>query len=500
MAAAARLGAFGLADKSRGIQFYSSTPLRSFRDDEEDEERTPLNQRTAANGVQSKQLPRSSKGYGISLMSKQTIHERFKQRRLMVQRRVKLCDWSVGVALAGLALGILDVELSLSWGRGQEIGAVSTFLRIAILLSTLLLDTLIVLHHFTELAIISADTGHEAMCMPRRRRVKLFIELLICSCCPIAGTTTIEWPILSEGAFYGSKAFVPLNVLLIIPMFARLYLLCRFMVLHSDLIQDAGIRTVASLNQIPVDFAFVLKTLLGDRPLTLVLTFSLTFWASASWMMTTCERFVGDRDPYLPTTHFLFDYAWFEAVTFFAIGFGDIRAESYCGRVIAISTGIVGTIFSSLITVLLSQRMLLSLAERRVNQVIAESKLQQQHKHAAAKVLQSTWRTVRLQKRLDGCHHGVSLKKMMLQLRLAQRTLLQSILEFRKIRWKLRLRIEEEDDIITIRRAFAETEDRLHHLRHRQQQLGFHLQGLTSRVDRIAAVIVARYRQNGNAK
>lgn len=34
-----------------------------------------------------------------------------------------------------------------------------------------------------------------------------------------------------------------------------------------------------------------------------------------------------------------------------------------------------GTVFSSLITVLISRRMLLSLAERRVNQVIAESQL-----------------------------------------------------------------------------------------------------------------------------
>lgn len=84
----------------------------------------------------------------------------------------------------------------------------------------------------------------------------------------------------------------------------------------------------------------------------------------------------------LPTSYFLADYAWFEAVTFFAIGYGDLKVETYCGRGLAITTGIVGSIFSSLITVLLSQRMLLSLAERRVNQVIAESKLANHHRNA----------------------------------------------------------------------------------------------------------------------
>jgi potassium intermediate/small conductance calcium-activated channel subfamily N len=123
-----------------------------------------------------------------------------------------------------------------------------------------------------------------------------------------------------------------------------------------------------------VDFPFVLKSLICDRPLTFVLVVSLTFWSTASWILTQCERY-GSRNPFLSTTYYLSDYAWFEAVTFFAIGYGDIKVETYCGRGLAIFTGIVGSVFSAFITVLLSQRMLLSLAERRVNQVIAESQL-----------------------------------------------------------------------------------------------------------------------------
>lgn len=41
----------------------------------------------------------------------------------------------------------------------------------------------------------------------------------------------------------------------------------------------------------------------------------------------------------------------------------------------------------------------------------------------------------------------------MLHLRLAQRKFLQYVLEFRQTRWKMRLKFDEEDDIITVRRV-----------------------------------------------
>lgn len=47
----------------------------------------------------------------------------------------------------------------------------------------------------------------------------------------------VDWPLLGESAMMGLRANIPLNVLLTIPMFLRLYLLCRFMVLRSALIQ-----------------------------------------------------------------------------------------------------------------------------------------------------------------------------------------------------------------------------------------------------------------------
>lgn len=89
-------------------------------------------------------------------------------------------------------------------------------------------------------------------------------------------------------------------------------------------LQDPATRAIASLNRISVDFAFVLKTLIYDTPLTVVIVSGLTFWLSMSWMMTQCERFVGESpcaksfryatDNVFSNPHYFLDYAWFEAV------------------------------------------------------------------------------------------------------------------------------------------------------------------------------------------
>ncbi|KAI1722752.1 calcium-activated SK potassium channel domain-containing protein [Ditylenchus destructor] len=288
--------------------------------------------------------PESDKGYGIALSNAETAHNRFQARQRLIDRRVKLCNWSVYVALAGLAIAIIDVEIQVGgYGSISQSFHLSTALRLVVLTLTIFLDALIIGHHVTE-----------------------------------------------------------------------------------D--QDSSTRAIASFNHVLVDLPFVLKTMLCERPLTLIAISGGVFWTSMTWVVTQCERYATDNS--MSNAYYFFDYAWFEAVTFFAIGFGDIEMVTYCGRSAAILTGLVGTITSSLITVLVSQRMLLSLAERRVNQVVAESHL---------------------------------------------------------------TNLDEEDDYITVKRAFAETEDRLRDIRNRQKQLGIHLANLSRIIDALSCVFVQKY-------
>uniref|UniRef100_A0A914PCH8 Uncharacterized protein n=1 Tax=Panagrolaimus davidi TaxID=227884 RepID=A0A914PCH8_9BILA len=82
---------------------------------------------------------------------------------------------------------------------------------------------------------MSADTGHNAFHLgfEQLRRLKLFTELFICTICPLPGSGTVEWPVLSSPAAISKKAEIPLHVILTLPMFLRMYLVARYIVLHS---------------------------------------------------------------------------------------------------------------------------------------------------------------------------------------------------------------------------------------------------------------------------
>ena len=83
---------------------------------------------------------------------------------------------------------------------------------------------------------------------------------------------------------------VPVDVMLSLPMFCRLYLIGRTMLLHSKLFTDASSRSIGALNRINFDTKFVLKTLMTICPGTVLVVFMVSLWLIASWMLRCCER------------------------------------------------------------------------------------------------------------------------------------------------------------------------------------------------------------------
>uniref|UniRef100_A0AC35G6X5 Uncharacterized protein n=1 Tax=Panagrolaimus sp. PS1159 TaxID=55785 RepID=A0AC35G6X5_9BILA len=60
---------------------------------------------------------KSGKGYGISLSDDETAKERFRMRRKILQRKNKICDWSVYIGLTGLFIAIIDVEMDVAFKK-----------------------------------------------------------------------------------------------------------------------------------------------------------------------------------------------------------------------------------------------------------------------------------------------------------------------------------------------------------------------------------------------
>ncbi|VDN30196.1 unnamed protein product [Cylicostephanus goldi] len=187
-----------------------------------------------------------------------------------------------------------------------------------------------------------------------------------------------------------------------------------------------------------MDFRFVIKTMMADHPLRVLIVFTVSYWICMSWMFTQCERYDGKLD----VEHYYLNSMWFIMVTFMSIGYGDIVPNTYCGRTLSITTGIVGAGVSSALIAVISRKLELSRAEKHVNNFMADSKLTNQRKNAAASVLQETWFIHKYKKAL---HKGDELR-----LRQHQRRFLHSINEFRRIKWDQRKLQEKGNSLLDV--------------------------------------------------
>lgn len=104
-----------------------------------------------------------------------------------------------------------------------------------------------------------ADDWRIAMTWQRMSQIGL--ELLICAVHPIPGQYSFYWTtkLANKNKALGTE-LVPYDVALSLPMFFRLYLICRVMLLHSKLFTDASSRSIGALNRINFNTRFVKKS------------------------------------------------------------------------------------------------------------------------------------------------------------------------------------------------------------------------------------------------
>ncbi|KAL3098016.1 hypothetical protein niasHT_027561 [Heterodera trifolii] len=361
----------------------------------------------------------------------------YKIRSQRLADRVRIADRCLFLAMVGILLMVIDTEMCaqqfLSIHKGHF---VSLLIRSLLLLSTLALLVEIVHFHLNEIQLDLVDCGADdwRVVLSWRRLWQFFAEFLLCSIIPLPGTGTIRWAFFEpsrvwsqadERSVYNVRK-VPVDVVLSLLMLSRVYLVCRWQVLHSKQFQDASTRTLAALNRIQVNFAFVLKTVLDQRPMFFLSIFLFVFWLITAWSFAQCERFGRDvDDPFILYTNAL----WFIAITFNGNGYGDIVPKSLAGRLIAILVGISGAVISSILIAVISRKILLSQGQKNVNNFMNDSRLTLAHKHAAARVLQKTWHIYRCLRNSDAADH---------QLRRHQRKFLNAIHQFRSIKNKMR--------------------------------------------------------------
>lgn len=133
--------------------------------------------------------------------------------------------------------------------------------------------------------------------MTCERVLLISLELAVCAIHPVPGHYRFTWTARLAFTYAPAAAEADVDVLLSVPMFLRLYLLGRVMLLHSKIFTDASSRSIGALNKITFNTRFVMKTLMTICPGTVLLVFSISSWIIAAWTVRVCERCASPPPP-----------------------------------------------------------------------------------------------------------------------------------------------------------------------------------------------------------
>ena len=319
-------------------------------------------------------------------------------RKELFQRRKIVADFALLFGLCGIVLMILETELMMAgvYGNLGKSHPGSVLLKLCITITTCILLGFIVWYHALDVKLYMVDNTLEdwRLAMHRKRVIKIVIELLINAVHPIPGNYDFNWTTLDTSAVDAitgkpilkpTTVKVPLDVIFSIPMFLRFYLLARVLMLHSKLFTDASSQSLGALNRIHFNFKFIFKSMMSMYPEYVLFVLMMSGLVVASWALRACEMYHDEVHANF------FNSMWLIAITFLSVGYGDIVPISYCGRSIAVLTGIFGAGCTALVVAVLARKLELSRAEKYVHNFVIDVELDKRLKHMAANILKAGW-------------------------------------------------------------------------------------------------------------
>ncbi|XP_023695538.1 small conductance calcium-activated potassium channel protein 3-like isoform X2 [Paramormyrops kingsleyae] len=381
---------------------------------------------------------RSSTARKVQKRKHQNIGYKLGHRRALFEKRKRLSDYALIFGMFGIVVMVIETELS--WGVYSKSSMFSLALKCLISLSTVVLLGLIIAYHAREVQLFLIDNGADdwRIAMTTERVLLIALELLVSAVHPVPGDFTFHWQARLAFSYTPSLAKADVDMVLSVPMFLRLYLIARVMLLHSKLFTDASSRSIGALNKVHFNTRFVMKTLMTICPGTVLLVFSISLWIIAAWTVRVCERYHDAQDV---TSNFL-GAMWLISITFLSIGYGDMVPHTYCGKGVCLLTGIM-------------------------------------IKNAAANVLRETWlihKHTRLVKKID---HA--------RVRKHQRKFLQAIHQLRSVKMEQRKLTDQANTLVDLSKMQSVMYELMSELSERSEDLERQMLGLERRVEQLTA-------------
>ncbi|XP_039667514.1 small conductance calcium-activated potassium channel protein 1b [Perca fluviatilis] len=410
-------------------------------------------------------VPQKSKSKDISY--------RLGQRKALFGKRKQLSDYALVCGMFGIIVMVIETEMSGGFYSKESI--YSYILKGLISLSTAILLGLIVMYHAREIQLFMVDNGADdwRIAMTFERIIFVAFELLICAIHPIPGQYVFTWTARLAFSYTASVADADIDIILSVPMFLRLYLIGRVMLLHSKLFTDASSRSIGALNKISFDTRFVMKTLMTICPGTVLLVFSVSCWIIAAWTVRVCERY---HDAQAVTSTFL-GAMWLISITFLSIGYGDMVPHTYCGKGVCLLTGIMGAGCTALVVAVVARKSELTRAEKHVHNFMMDTQLYKKVKNTAANVLRETWLIYKNTKLVKKVDHA--------RVRHHQRKFLQAIHQLRRVKMEQRKLTDQANTVADLAKTQNMMYDLVLELQHRSEELDRRIVALEEKLNSI---------------
>lgn len=321
----------------------------------------------------------------------ENIGYRLSRRKTLIKRRRICINIECLFAAIGIVIMLVENELIFA-GTIVKTDMASLLLKLGISISTIFLLIAVSVYHILGIQLHMTDNSLEdwrlAVNFPFTF-LKILIELLVCAIHPFPGNITTH---VSDPK--GNGHDVSIDAILSILMLLRLYLIGKFLVVHSRLLTNTATQSLGALNKVKINTVFIFKALMSTMPGTVLVFIMIGILLSSTWAMRTCEIY------YHPDADHanILNCMWMIAITFLTVGYGDIYPNSYCGRFVAVSTGLMGVGTTALLVAVLAQKLEQSRAEKYVHNFVSRAQLDKERKHAAADVIKHViqlWRMKR---------------------------------------------------------------------------------------------------------
>ncbi|KAM4600720.1 small conductance calcium-activated potassium channel protein 2 [Polymixia lowei] len=409
----------------------------------------------------------------------QNIGYKLGHRRALFEKRKRLSDYALIFGMFGIVVMVIETELS--WGVYNKSSMYSLALKCLISLSTVILLGLIIAYHAREVQLFVIDNGADdwRIAMTMERVLLIALELLVSAVHPVPGEFKFQWRARLAFSYAPSQAEADLDMVLSVPMFLRLYLIARVMLLHSKLFTDASSRSIGALNKVHFNTRFVMKTLMTICPGTVLLVFSISLWIIAAWTVRVCERYHDAQDV---TSNFL-GAMWLISITFLSIGYGDMVPHTYCGKGVCLLTGIMGAGCTALVVAVVARKLELTKAEKHVHNFMMDTQLTKRIKNAAANVLRETWLIYKHTKLMKKIDHS--------RVRKHQRKFLQAIHQLRSVKMEQRKLSDQANTLVDLSKMQSVMYELMSELNDRSEDLERQMLSLEQRVEQLTAGFTA---------